>query len=409
MADSTQPRLHPNIHKLVISQALSKLGDNFTEVALALFVLAITHGSVFDLGVVLAMIYAPSILLGWAVAGIIDHFNKRRTLLFADIVRALLVASIPLVRDYSWTLVAVFLMYSFAMVYRPMLRGVQPQIAGDPVINMRSGARQQTYYAVADISAYLAAAAVLFLWGLAPAFWIDAATYIGAALFLLAIRVPKEVWAPMASGTVHFWTQLSNGYGYLRREPRVAQLTALSACLTVGVGSLNTFTAPLSRRIWHVSSHHYVWLVLAMAVGSLISGWLLEKYNLMEGWTFRRVIAAGLVMAGGGYALVVAMPYWWLGALCLVVVGIGNGAFGIGIMVWMQQSTPTDVRTRVLSIRGIGMGLGGAIGAVVGGGVVQTLGLTGAVLAASAVWIALAIWCISSRALGRAVVNDRAA
>lgn len=405
----TSSTLHPNIHKLVISQALSKFGDNFTEVALAIFVLSITHGSVFDLGVVLAMVYAPNILLGWAVAGVIDHFNKRWTLVVADVGRALLVMSIPIAHNYEWTVIAVFLMYSFAMIYRPMVRGVQPQIAGDPAINQKSGARQQTYYAIADATAFLAAAGVLFLWGVSPAFFINAATFLGASVLVLSISVPRETWTPVARGTIKFWQQLSDGYRYLYQDPKVAQLTLLSAFLAVGVGSLNTFTAPLSERIWHVSSHHYVWLVFAMAIGSLISGWLLEKFSLMERWTFRPVIALGLVLAGGGYALVITMPTWWLGAFCLVLVGLGNGAFGVGIMVWIQQSTPQSVRTRVLAIRGIGMGIGGALGAGVGGWFAQTAGLTGAVLSAGALWVLLAIWCVSSTALGRSSVPNRAA
>lgn len=377
--------------------------------ALAIFVLAITHDNVLDLGVVMAMVYAPSILLGWTVAGVIDRFNKRWTLLTADLARAVMVASIPVVHRYLWTVVAVFIMYSFAMVYRPMVRGVQPQIAGSPAMNAKSGARQQTYYAVGDVAAYLAAALVLFVWGVAPAFWIDAATYVAATLVVLSIRVDPVLWQPVATGALRFMEQLRGGYRFLRRDGRVAQLTLLSASLALGVGALNTFTAPLSRNLWHVSSHHYVWLVLAMAVGSLISGSMLERYDLMHRWSFRVIIGAGLCLTGMGYALVVVMPFWWLGALSLVLVGLGNGAFGVGIMVWMQQSTPAEIRSRVLSIRGMGMGIGGALGAILGGWFAETLGLTGGVLATSALWMLLALWCMASRALAGSAEPNQAA
>ncbi len=397
----SRPVLHANIHKLVASQALSKLGDNFTEVALALFILSITHHNVADLGIVLAMAYAPSLILGWTVAGVIDRFNKRQTLLLSDLMRAVLVASIPFVHNFIWTLIAVFTMYSFAMVYRPMVRAIQPQIAGDPATNARSGARQQTYYAVADMGSYLAAAGVLFLWGVGPAFWVDAATYLGAALFLLSINVPDEIWAAINRGGTRFWRQLADGYRYLKAEPRVGQLTLLSAGTAAGVASLNTFTAPLSKVLWHVSSQHYVWLLMAMAVGTFISGWLVERYGLMERWTPRPLIAAGFVLTGGGYVLTLVTGNWWLGGLCLLLVGIGNGFFGVAMVVWIQQSTPVSVRARVLSIRGIGMGLGGALGASLGGWVGQTRGIPFAILLSGLLWLVLAIWCASARALGR--------
>lgn len=401
-------QLHPNIHKLVISQALSKLGDNFTEVALALFVLSLTHGSVADLGIVLAMVYMPNIVLGWAVAGVIDRFNKRHALFVADISRALLVASIPIVRNYGWTLTAVFIMYCFAMVYRPMVRAVQPQIAGDPDMNARSGARQQTYYSIADMAAYLTAAGVLLLWGVAPAFWVDSATYIGAALFLLAIRVPRDLWVPVASQAQGFWDQMAHGYRYLRHQPRLAQLTLLSVAMALGTGAVNTLLAPFSRAIWHVSSHHYVWVLIAIAVGGFMSGALVERYRLMERWTPRPLIALGCLLTGGGVGLALAAGRWWIGLLCFVIVGIGNGLFGTAIMVWVQQSTPVDVRARVLSIRGIGMGAGGALGAWLAGLIGQTGGIRAVALLVAVAWVVFAFWTIAAPSLRHSGARETA-
>lgn len=399
MTKTDRAPLHPNIHRLVASQALSRLGDNFTEVALALFVLALMHHSVAALGVVLAMTYLPHIVLGWAVMGIVDRINKRAALAAADLGRAVLVASIPLVHTYDWTVAAVFLMYTFSVVYRPILRGVQPQISGDMAVNRRSGARQQTYYAIADVGAYLAAAGVLFLWGIRPAFWIDAATYVGAFLLVMSIRVAPAVWNPRSETGTNFKKQLAEGYRYVKNDALIAQLTLISTAATLGVGALNTFTAPLSRSIWHVTSQHYVWLLLALAVGGLVAGWALERFELMDRWGFRTLIAGGFGLTGVGYGLSVAMPSWW-GALALfAVVGFGNGLFGTAVVTWIQQATPDDVRARVLSMRGIGLGLGGALGAWAGGLAAQSLGLTTAVVMVGGLWLVLAFWTVSVAAL----------
>lgn len=396
MGQPSSPALQPAIHKLVMSQALSKLGDNFTEVALALFVLTLTHRNVTDLGVVLAMTYAPSIALGWAIAGVIERLNRRRTLLLADVARAFLVASIPFIHNYLWTLVAVFLMYSFSAVYRPLVRAVQPQIAGDAATNAKSGARQQSYYAVADIGAYLSAAGVLFLWGVRPAFWIDAATYVGAAFLIATIRVPPTLWSPTAAGTVRFWEQVSGGYRYVRHHAGILQLTVLAVVVALATAALNTFTAPLSRRLWHVSSDHYVWLLLAIACGTLLSGTMVERYALMTRWTLRYLLAAGFLLVGGGYALILVAATWWMGALYLVLVGVGNGIFGTALMFSVQQATPTAVRARVLSIRTMGLGMGGAVGAWLGGWLAQSHGLPLAIGVVAAIWMGLVIWVLAA-------------
>ena len=396
---SSKSRLHSNIHRLILSQALSKLGDNFTEVALALFVLAITHRNVAALGLVLAMAYVPRIALGWAVAGVIDRLPKRSTLLVSDIVRAVLVASLPVVHSYVWTLIAVFLMYAFAMVYLPILRGVQPQIAGDPSINAQSAARQETYYAVADIGAYLAVAAILFIWGIAPAFWVDASTYLGAALLISAIKVEKEIWIPGRSGAENFWQQIADGFEYISQNSGAKQLIMVSVVISLAVASLNTLLAPLSRSIWHVSNNHYVWLVLAIALGNMVSGIIIERYRVLERWGPRPLLVTGFLLTAIGFGIVILVHDWVIGAIGLGFAGAGNALYGFTIVVWLQNATTGAVRARVMAIRGIGIGLGGAIGAAGGGWLGRVAGLGSAVPVVVALWLLLAAWTLASRVL----------
>ncbi len=406
---SSKSRLHSNIHRLILSQALSKLGDNFTEVALALFVLAITHRNVAALGLVLAMAYVPRIALGWAVAGVIDRLPKRSTLLVSDIVRAVLVASLPVVHSYVWTLIAVFLMYAFAMVYQPILGGVQPQIAGDPSVNAQSAARQETYSAVADIGAYLAVGATLFLWGIAPAFWVDASTYLGAALLISAIRVDPALWASVRGGTRDFWRQIGEGFQHLKDHRLVAQLVLLTTALSMAVASLNTLLAPLSRDYWRVSSSHYVWLVLSMAVGNFVSGTVIERYHIMDRGVPRVLLATGFLLTAVGFGSVLLVNVWWWGLPGLGLVGVGNSLFGSVIMVWVQNATPDAVRTRVMAIRGIGLGFGGALGAAGGGFLGRVAGLGSAAPVVVALWLLLAAWTLASRVLNTPLAEGTAA
>lgn len=392
-------RLHANIHKLVISQALSKLGDNFTEVALALFVLAITHNDAAKLGIVLAMVFVPRIALGWAVAGIIDRLNRRRMLWIADVVRAILVMSIPLVQSYAWTIIAVFLMYSFAMVYQPTVRAIQPQVAQSPEINAKSMARQQTYYAVADIGAYLLAALIIFLWGVTPAFGVDAATYLGATLLILSMRVDGRVWEAAHQGASSFFAQIQEGYRYLRQSAIVTQLVLVSAGVALAGGAVNTMLPPLSKDVWHASPDHYVWLVLGIAVGSLISGTVIERWDLTNriapGW----ILAVGFFLPALSIILLLEVSNWWAGALALVLAGMGNAVYGTGLMLRIQAAVPSSVRARVLALRGIGLGVGGAIGAIASGALINLIGAEAAIPIVSALWLLLALWVATSRGL----------
>lgn len=386
--------LHPNIHRIILSQALSKLGDNFTEVALAIFVLAMTH-NVADLGIVLAMVYLPRVVLGWAVAGIVDRLPRRRALVVSDISRALIVSSIPVIHDYLWTIIAVFLMYSFAMVYQPILRSVQPTIAGSSEVNSQSMARQETYYAITDIAAYLLAAAVIFSVGLSYAFWIDGVTYLGASLFILGVRVDKTIWAPPLQGVVKFWGQIQEGFQFIRKNRLVGGLTILSAILSLSVGGINTMLAAISKGMWHVSTDHYVWIVLVVAIGAFLSGVSIERLNLVERVSHAALLTFGMLLSGLGIGLVLLTHSWWTGLLCVFLSGLGQPLYGTALMVWIQQSAPSNIRTRVLAIRGIGLGIGGAIGAAGAGWLARQVGVPMTVGMVSVLWIVMAVVTIT--------------
>ncbi len=401
--------LHADIHKLVSSQALSKLGDNFTEVALALFVLRITQHNVAALGVVLAMVYAPRVTLGWMVAGFIDRLPKRAALVGADLARAALVASIPVVASYGWTIAAVFLTYAFAMVYQPILRAVQPQIAGSPEVNALSAARQQTYYAVADIGAYIAAGAIIFLVGLAPAFWLDALTYLGSAVFVLSIKGGPEVWRLVRGPASGFWQDIAVGFRFIRSQGLVLGLTLVSAGMFLAVGALNTLLAPLSRSRWHVSSAHYVWLLLAIALGSLVSGVIIERARLAERLSSRVLVTVGFILTGVGFGAVDLASTWEVGLGCLFVAGLGNALYGSFLMAWVQRVTPIAVRARVLALRGVGNGVGGAMGALLTGFLAASVGLVLAVAATFLLWCVLAVSVLALGSLKSAGTEESTA
>ena len=68
-------------------------------------------------------------------------------------------------------------------------------------------------------------------------------------------------------------------------------------------------------------------------------------------------------------------------------------------MTWVQQVAPDHIRARVLSVRGVGLGAGGALGAWLGGLMAVHLGLAGAIVVVGCFWIALTAWVWTAPAL----------
>ena len=392
MTSRTMP---PAIHRVMLAQAFSKLGDNFTEVALAVFILKLTH-NVSALGLVLAMAFLPRMILGPILIGLIERLPKRPVLFISDWLRAGLVFSIPLVHEYGYTVGAMFAIFTLALVYQPVLGGIQLQIAGTAATLQQALARRETYYGIADISAYLIAGALILTAGTTPAFFINALTFVAAGLVILTLPVSPTVWQTLTTRE-RFVPQIRQAVRFIRQESLVLFLVILSGFLNVAVGAINTVLTPLSPDLWHVSTAHYAWLVLAMAVGLMIGGVTVERWSISP----HRAIALGLGLTGLGLGATLLMPNWVLGLIPLAVSGFGNAFFGFSLAYLTQSATPQTVRTRVLTLRSTIMGAGGALGAYGSGWLAHHLNLTVAVGSVSALWLALALVCVIHPALRR--------
>ena len=96
--DARSPLRQRPIFALVSAEVISSLGSQMTFLALPWFVLQ-TTGSATRMGVVLAVELLPIAILGIPSGSVIARYGARRTMLVSDLIRAPLLASIPLLHE----------------------------------------------------------------------------------------------------------------------------------------------------------------------------------------------------------------------------------------------------------------------------------------------------------------------
>src|SRR5690349_12679351 len=94
------PRLTPDFWKFWAGQACSNLGSSFTMFALPLLVFSLT-GSAINLAIASAVVTLPGILFGLLIGAWVDRTNRKRLLIGTDILRALVIASIPALAAFN--------------------------------------------------------------------------------------------------------------------------------------------------------------------------------------------------------------------------------------------------------------------------------------------------------------------
>jgi MFS family permease len=234
VADLTQtrsPLRQRPIFALVSAEVISSLGSQMTFLALPWFVLQ-TTGSATRMGIVLAVELLPIAILGIPSGSVIARYGARRTMIVSDLIRAPLLASIPLLHElgmlsFPLLLGIVACIGAFLAPYFASQRLILPELVGDDehVVAQANAVIEGATRATSLLGP--AAAGLLIAAFSAPVvLYVDAATFL-IAFSLLALFVPARPPLPQSDDG----RGVLAGIRFLLRDPllRVLGVTALVA------------------------------------------------------------------------------------------------------------------------------------------------------------------------------------
>ena len=185
-----------DFRNLFFARTTSFLGSSFAPVALAFAVLDDIGASPSGLGLVLAAIWVPQIVF-LLVGGVwADRLPRNLVMVTTDVVMAATQAAaatlLLLDRAEIWHLVALQLVRGTANAFFfPASTGVVPTLVTADKLQQANALLRLTQSGVVVFGAALAGVAVALVgsgWALA----FDAATFLGSAVFLLRIRLPRR-------------------------------------------------------------------------------------------------------------------------------------------------------------------------------------------------------------------------
>ena len=196
------------VSALVVAETISALGTRMTYLALPWFVL-VTTGSPGKMSLVLADEILPMAILGIPSGAIVQRLGSRTTMLAADLARAPILASIPLLYSAGlldfWLLLAIVaLLGSFAPPYFASQRTILPELVGEDETRMsQANSSIEGGNALAALVGPAIAGALIPFVGASNVLYLDAATYL-VAFFLVLVFVPrrKSVTAAASRGVL---------------------------------------------------------------------------------------------------------------------------------------------------------------------------------------------------------------
>jgi len=345
---------HRDVALLVGGQAVSELGDGIFFVALAWRVYQ-SYSNPAALSIVGIAFFVPRLLVTIAGGVVSDRFERRWTMIGADLLRAVSVALLAAVSfgsggEIVWIAVLVALQGVGGSLFGPSESALLPQLVTADELGKANSLRtvvSPLAYAVAGpaLGGVITATA-----GPAVAFWFDAGTYLVsvATLYLMRSRPPAVV-----EGRPSVFAQAREGFAYVAGRPWLWGPIATASLAQFLFAGPNQSLIPYLVKFDLRASATALGLVLSCAglgtVGAgLLIGRLPRSRNLVTfmllGWAF------GI----GSIALVGLAQTVWQAALAVFVWNILLWSGEILWLTLLGLTVPNSIRGRVSSIDFLG-------------------------------------------------------
>ena len=355
-------------------QTLSDIGGAVSDLAFPLLVLAVTHSPI-QAGLVSAVGALPAILVGLPAGVLVDHWDRRRLMLFSDLVRGLSLAAIAAAYGLGvltvWEIALVALVEgSLERVFDLAKTASVPQLVEPEQLGTAIAQDEVVEGITSLIGPSLSG--MLFTLGASLPFLADALSYGISLITLGLIRTPFQGEPQRALTHHHFWSETAEGILWVWRQPFILTMTLMMGAGALAMPGATLTVILLAER--HGASAAVIGLIFTcFGVGALLGSLLVAR--------LKRWLTVGPSILVSRWYFVVSWPLYALAPFPLVLAAL---EWGSGIVEPIEdvayfsrrlELIPEQLRGRVISVCRLVPGVTRPIGLALTGIVLQRWGV----------------------------------
>lgn len=338
-----------DFRKLWFAQLISLGGDWFASVALLGLVDELT-GSSFQSGLILAANMLPFFLLSPITGVIADRFDRRKLMIFADVVRAFIALAMLLARTPETVWIGIASLAALAAVgslFGPASQAAMPNLVTAeelPRANILMSSAFGTMLAVGSALGGLVAATL----GRDTAFVINSASFLisGALIFLIRRRFSLDIHHERIP--IRPIKDIHEGISYARSHPKIMALLATKGGFGLGAG-LIALLPLFATDVFRAGDVGIGIMFAARGVGALLGPFGARAFAGNNERRLFLAIGGSMGVYGITYLIFPSMPSIGLAAIVVAVAHLGGGAQWTMSLFGLQSMTPDHVRGRILA------------------------------------------------------------
>jgi len=356
-----------NFFLLWLGGLISFVGDWVLFIALPVYVYELTGSTLATGGMFIAQT-APRLLMGSLAGVFVDRWDRKRTMILANLSSAaalLLLLPVRSVDDLWLLYLAAFLQASIMLFFQPAESALVPILVGEEHL-VHSNALIALNWELTRLIAPPLGGLVMALFGIGSVIALDSISFLLSAALIALIALPAaERVRPCARHTTRaadawraVWRELIEGLRLVRQDRLVRALFIITGVAMIAEGLINVLGFPWLKQVLHGDALVRGWMTSAQAVGGLIGGLLIGRVSRSVRPAYL-IGLSGIVLGVVSLALinVTALPIdrsLWLPAALLLKLLQGVPIIGLFVSVdtLLQQSVVDRYRGRIFGAYG---------------------------------------------------------
>ena len=328
------------------AQLVSTIGSSLTDLAAGILIFEKT-GSALAVGLMLMATAIPSLFVGLLAGVFVDRFSRKKIMIASDLIRSVLVFSIPFLIQINIVLlyVVVILASSVKQFFDPAQQSVLPDVASEEELAAANAFLSISSFGSTAIG--FAAAGFLASTGeIAVAFYVDALTFLISAACVSLVKIAPMV-VDEETSVKAVVANLKSGVSMLVRTPILRSTLIVFAPVLFAFGLWNVLLLPFAIDTLGGTEFQYGLQEGLTSLGFVFGSLLMAKYieRLPEGtWMVISFTVMGIVGILYGLASNI-----WIAIVLVTISGFAQPPSSISRSLVLQRNTPREYRGRVFS------------------------------------------------------------
>ena len=341
--------------KLWFGQLISNIGSSVGSLALLFYAYALT-GSELAMAALAMMQILPMVLFSGLIGVYIDRWDRKKVMIAADLVRAVVTFLYPFVTIFpsflgplSWLYILAFLYATSNAFFFPARSASIPKLVDREDLVTANSLAQMTFQMVALIFTPLGGALMAFV---SPnyliGFMIDASSFVASGVILFTI---KSSLVPEMIKERSYLKEMREAGGVVLRSPIISFLLVIFTALMLLGGMLNAIIVPFFQGELGFNEFIFSLVMSGSAVSGVIAAAVLGQKSSIKRPFFLMMLAMMTVGTTMSFLAFVPTGNFIFALLLMSVVGAVNVAIGVPNAAIMQEIIEDQMRGKVFSFQ----------------------------------------------------------